>query len=125
MITKIPATIPDAPQKLLPVEKAHAAQPNDSAVSSVTKIRWKAFSDILVSGGSGRKIIHREHRQAHQPDEKNHRENEDGIDHFFLGQQVHEITGDEKGVHDGDGENHRHFCRPAEVTMILAIAVVN
>ena len=47
MITTIPATTPAPPQKGRPAMKAHAAQPNDNDVSSVTKIRWKAFSDTL------------------------------------------------------------------------------
>ena len=48
MMTKIPATIPTAPQPERPLLNAHAAQPNDSEVSSVTKIRWKAFRDISL-----------------------------------------------------------------------------
>ena len=54
-MTKMPVVIPAAPQKLQPDWKAHAAQPNDSEVSNVTKMRWKAFNDIIqwlaVPGG--------------------------------------------------------------------------
>jgi hypothetical protein len=43
----MPATIPVTPQNVLPAENAHAAQPKDSDVNNVTKIKWKAFNDIL------------------------------------------------------------------------------
>src|SRR5580700_6602788 len=100
-ITKTPATIPVTPQKALPSENAHAAQPNDSEVSSVTKIRWKAFSDISVDSGAERKIAHGPQRQAHQSREKEDSAGKDGIDHFSLRQQVHQKPGHHKGVADG------------------------
>src|SRR5476649_493524 len=106
MMTRIPAAIPIPPRTELPSANAHAAQPNDSVVSSVTKIRWKAFSDISVRLGSGRKIVQRPHRQSHQAGEKEHGESERGVDRLFLGQQMHEKTGDDKGIDTGDGEDH-------------------
>ena len=57
------ATIPNAPIIGWPFVNAHAVKPNDSAVSSVTKIKWKAFNDILVQLRSRRKIVHRVKRQ--------------------------------------------------------------
>ena len=48
MITRMPVAIAATPQPGRPLLNAHAAQPKDSEVSSVTKIRWKAFSDISV-----------------------------------------------------------------------------
>src|SRR5271154_6573972 len=98
MMTKIPAATAIPPKTGLLSANAHAAQPNDSEVSSVTKIRWKAFSDILVHLGSGRKIVQRPHRQSHQPGEKKHGEGERGVNRFFLIQQVHEKSGDDEGV---------------------------
>src|SRR5271169_4440587 len=101
-MTRIPVPTPAAPKTGSPALNAHAAKPNDSEVSSVTKIKWKAFNDILVNGGAGRKIVHRPHGQPHQAGEKKHGEGKHGIDHFLFGQQVHEIAGDEKRVHHGD-----------------------
>jgi hypothetical protein len=83
-MTKIPATIEIPPKSGQPFVNAQAAQPNDSVVSSVTKIRWKAFSDISMRLGSGRKIVQRPHRQAHQAGEKKHGEGERGEDRFFF-----------------------------------------
>src|SRR5271167_4545116 len=98
MMTRIPAVTAIPPKTGLPSANAHAAQPNDSAVSSVTKIRWKAFSDILVRLGAGRKIVHRVNGQHKQPGDEKHGETQHGVDHFFLGKQVHEVAGDHKGV---------------------------
>ena len=48
MMMRMPVAIPATPQPGWLLLNAHAAQPNDSEVSSVTKIRWKAFSDISI-----------------------------------------------------------------------------
>jgi len=48
MMTRMPVAMAVTPQPGLPLLNAHAAQPKDSEVSSVTKIRWKAFSDISI-----------------------------------------------------------------------------
>src|SRR5437762_2866338 len=101
MMTKIPAATAIPPNVALPSANAHAAQPNASVVSSVTKIRWKAFSDISVRLGAGWKIVHRVNRQHKQPGDKKRGETQHGVDHFFFGQQVHEKAGDDKGVDAG------------------------
>ena len=80
----MPAAMLAQPKIALPAANAPAAQPNDNAVSRVTKIRWKAFSDILVGLSAGRKIVHRPERQAHQAGKKEQGESERGIDRFFL-----------------------------------------
>src|SRR5580700_8562179 len=97
MMTRIPATIPSAPKTFFPAKKAHALKPNDSVVSSVTKIRWKALSDISVRRAGG-KILQGIDRQPHQSGKKENGECEQRVDHFFLGNQVHEKSGDDKGV---------------------------
>ena len=79
MITKMPAAIPVTPQNALPAANAQAAQPNDSEVSSVTKIKWKALSDISVHLSTGRKILHRVERQSQQSCKKEHSEAEQRI----------------------------------------------
>ena len=54
-MTKTPVITPATPQNVLPDWNAHAAQPNDSEVRSVTKMRWKAYRDmfqwVAVPGG--------------------------------------------------------------------------
>src|ERR1700689_1456016 len=112
MITKIPMAIPSTPKRIFPETKAHALKPNDSVVSSVTKIRWNALSDILV-GRAGRKILQGVKRQSHQSGKKENGEREQRVDHFFLRNQVHEKSGDNKGVGARDGEDESHFQRPS------------
>src|ERR1700719_3968420 len=97
MMTRIPATIPIAPKTGLPAVNAHAAQPNDSVVSSVTKIRWNAFSDISVSR-AGRKIVHGVKRQSHQSGKKENGEREERVNHFPFRNQVHEKSCDDEGI---------------------------
>jgi len=46
-MTRKPAVIPPAPKASLPAENAQAAQPNASAVSTLTKTKWTALSDIF------------------------------------------------------------------------------
>src|SRR5580692_3487234 len=111
MTTKIPAAIAAKPKNGRPAMNAHAAQPNDSVVSSVTKIRWKALSDMSV-GRAGRKIVQGVKRQPHQSGKKENGEREQRVDHFFLGNQVHEKSGDDKGVGARDCEDESHFQRP-------------
>src|SRR5689334_14006520 len=74
----------------------HTAQPNASAQAAVMKIKWKAFSDISTVGGPKRKITHGPEGQRHQAGEKERSEAEDSVDHFSLGNQVHEIPGHKK-----------------------------
>src|SRR5476649_2522683 len=104
MMTKIPATIPSAPKTFFPEKKAHALKPNDSVVSSVTKIRWNALSDISVRR-AGWEIVQCVKRQAHQSGKKENGERKQRVDHFFLGDQVHQKSGDDKGVGAGDCED--------------------
>ena len=85
-MTRIPAATAMPPKVGLPSANAHAAQPNDSEVSSVTKIRWKAFNDILMRLGSGRKIVQRVNGQHEQSGDEKHGETQDGVNHFLLGQ---------------------------------------
>src|SRR5271154_1140966 len=111
MMTRIPVTIPSAPKRIFPEKKAHALKPNDSVVSNVTKIRWNALSDILVRR-AGREILQRVKRQSHQSGEKEDGEREERVDHFFLGNQVHEKSGYDEGVSARDHKDERHFQRP-------------
>src|SRR5277367_2778849 len=108
MMTRIPVIIPSAPKRFFPEKNAHALKPNDSVVSSVTKIRWNALSDILVRR-AGWKILQCVKRQSHQTGEKENCEREQRVDHFFLGNQVHQKSGDDKGVGAGDCENESNF----------------
>jgi len=110
-MTRIAATIPSAPKITCPAIKAHALKPNDSVVSSVTKIRWNALSDILVSR-AGWKILQCVKRQSHQSGEKENGEREQRVDHFFLGNQMHEKSGNDEGVATRYDENEPHFQRP-------------
>ena len=48
--------------------------------------------------------MHRPEREKHQPDEKERRERQDGVDHFPFGDQVHEEAGDQKRFGAGDGQ---------------------
>src|ERR1035438_7027765 len=105
MMTRMPVATPAAPNAGRPELNAHAAKPNDSAVSSVTKMRWNAFSDISM-GRAGREIVHGIERQRKQADDEEHGETEHGINHFLFRNQVHEKTGDDKGVSGGDAEDH-------------------
>src|SRR5476649_1003809 len=111
MMTRIPVTIPSAPKRIFPERNAHALKPNESVVSSVTKIRWNALSDILVRR-AGRKILQSVKRQAHQPGKKENGEREQRVDHFFLGNQVHEKPGYNEGIGARDGKDESHFQRP-------------
>src|SRR5277367_1716868 len=112
MMTRIPAMIPSAPKTFFPEKKAQALKPNDSVVSNVTKIRWNALSDILVRR-AGRKILQCVKRQSHQTGEKESCEREQCVDHFFLGNQVHQKSGDDEGVAARDHKDERHFQRPS------------
>src|ERR1700679_1310594 len=111
MMTRMPVTIPSAPKIIFPEKNAHALKPNDRVVNSVTKIRWNALSDILVRR-AGWKILQCVKRQAHQSGEKENGEREQRVDHFFLGNQVHEKSGNDKGVGARNGEDERDFQRP-------------
>ena len=46
-MTRPHATRPSKPKMTLSEQKAQAAKPNDNIVSVVTKMRWKAFNDIV------------------------------------------------------------------------------
>jgi len=46
-MTRPQATRPSNPKIIFPEQKAHAAKPSDNIVSVVTKIRWKALSDMV------------------------------------------------------------------------------
>ena len=107
-MTRIPVIIPSAPKRIFPDKKAHALKPNDSVVSSVTKIRWNALSDILVRR-AGWKILQGVKRQSHQSGEKENGEREQRVDHFFFGNQVHQKSGDDEGVSARDGKDKTHF----------------
>jgi hypothetical protein len=43
-------------------------------------------------------------RQEHQPDKKDRRESQYAVNHFALGNQMHEITRHERGFANGDKE---------------------
>jgi hypothetical protein len=60
-----------------------------------------------MRNGVQREIVHRPNRQRHQADKEKHGETEDAVNHFFLGYQVHEITGDEKRFATGDQQRDR------------------
>jgi len=47
-MTRMPVAMAATPQPDRPLLNAHAAQPKQSEVSSVTKIRWKAFKDMSI-----------------------------------------------------------------------------
>src|SRR5580692_9086148 len=111
MMTRIPATIPTAPKTGLSAANAHTAHPNDSEVNNVTKIRWNALSDMSVRC-SGWKILQGVKRQSHQSGKKENGECEQCVDHFFLGNQVHEKSGDDEGVGARNHEDQRHFQSP-------------
>jgi len=113
-MTKIPATIPSAPKIIFPEKKAHVLKPNDSVVSNVTKIRWKAFSDISVSR-AGRKIVHGVKRQSHQSGKKENGEREERVNHFPFRNQVHEKSCDDEGIAARHNEDDCDFRRPADV----------
>lgn len=89
MITKMAAIIPPTPKRILPDANAHAENTSASVVSSVTKIRWNAFSDILVHGRSGREIAHRIPRQPEQTENEKNGKTQNGINHFLFRKQVH------------------------------------
>src|SRR5271163_343810 len=114
MTTKIPAAIPTKPKIGLPAMNANAAQPNDSVVRTLTKMRWKAFSDISM-GRARRKILQGIKRQSHQPGKKKYGETEQCIDHFLFRNQVHEKSGDDESVGAGDRQDYRYFHRPADL----------
>src|ERR1017187_4862269 len=100
MMTRMPVATPAAPNAGRPELNAHAAKPNDSAVSSVTKMRWKTFSDISM-GRARRKIVHRVERQREQADNEKHGETEHGVNHPLFRNQVHEKAGHDEGVRGG------------------------
>src|SRR5208282_6696180 len=115
-MTRIPAAMPSAPKSGRPAANPHAAQPNDSVVSSVTKMRWKALSDMLMGRARG-KIVHGVNRQPHQGRGEKHGKAEHGVNHFPLRNQVHEKSGDDKGVAAGDRQDEPHLDRPTEVLL--------
>ena len=55
-----------------------------------------------MRSGERRKISEGPDGEEHQPNEEKGCERKDSIDHFPLGDQVHEITGDQKGFAAGD-----------------------
>src|SRR5260221_4833155 len=61
--------------------------------------------------GKPRKIAQGPNRQEHEADKEKSRKNKDAIDHFALGNQVHEITGDQKAFAEGDEERHADIDR--------------
>lgn len=46
MTTSTAVIMPSSPNTILPDANAHPVKPSDNVVSIVTKIRWKAFSDM-------------------------------------------------------------------------------
>ena len=82
-MTKMPVAMASAPKSGLSAANAHAAQPNDSPVSSVTKMRWKALSDISM-GRARREIVHGPDRQPDQAGDEKHGEAEHSVNHFLL-----------------------------------------
>ena len=54
--------------------------------------------------GISRKIGKRPHGEEHEPDEKESSEGQNAINHFSLGNQVHEIAGHQRRFTDGDNE---------------------
>ena len=64
-----------------------------------------------MSDGQSRKIAQRPNRQEHQADKEKRGKNQDAIDHFSFGNQVHEITGDQKAFAAGDEQCHSDVDR--------------
>ena len=58
-----------------------------------------------MRGSKRRKICERPNGKEHQADKEKNCERKDSIDHFPFGDQMHEITGDQKGFAAGDDES--------------------
>ena len=50
--------------------------------------------------------------QAHETDEEESSKGHDAIDHFLLGNEVHEISGDQEGFAASDEQRHADIHRP-------------
>jgi len=61
--------------------------------------------------GQPREIAKGPNRQEHQADKEKRGKNKNTINHFALGNQVHEIPGDQKALAAGDEERHTDVDR--------------
>src|SRR5437868_8859039 len=73
------------------------------------KITWNALSDIVsVAHGINRKISEAPQRQPHEADEEKRRKRHNTMDHFSLGNEMHEIAGHKErfsaGNHQGQND---------------------
>ena len=55
-----------------------------------------------MSNGQRRRIAERPHGQKHQAHKEKGCEQQDAVDHFPFGNEVHEIAGDQKGFAGGN-----------------------
>lgn len=84
-----------------------------SANEHKTKTTWNILRDIKrLSLSMVRLIVTAPDGQGHQSDQEKHGGSQNAIDHFLLGQQVHEIARNQKcldGRHKhGDGNRDSH-----------------
>src|ERR1017187_1630675 len=87
-----------------------APKPNASITEAVTNSRWKALRDM--SEPPVGEVRHRDH---HQHQKKNGGERQRGVNELFLGNQVHEIRGDERRLQRRDEEGHEDGGHGPEV----------
>src|ERR1039457_3457978 len=75
-------------------------------MAAMMNTRWKALSDMLVSNGELREVMHRTQCQDHQPCKEKHCKRHDQIDHFPLRNQMHEIGDHQECLDAGDYERN-------------------
>src|SRR6185436_5188424 len=92
----------------------HHARPSAKSTDAEMNNTWNAFNDIALAPDT---IAHGPHRDEEQDDEKRDREQEHPEDQLLLGDQLHEIAGDQRSLdrRDHEGDRDRQVDRQVEV----------
>src|ERR1039457_7664828 len=100
--------IPSAEKPLI---SSHTPQPSASALERVMKTIWNALRDMLNMDHAVRR--RGPDGQTHQAREEQRGEAHDTENHFSLGNEMHEVSRHQEGLHAGNRQRHRDVNFPA------------